>query len=127
MAKKRSGSYNKKRGNRAELKIIKELNELGFNCVSSRSESRETDANKVDIIDKSNKLPCQIQVKHSLAIPPYFKIREESTVPNEDFVIIWDKQKKCETNIVTVGSAVIMDKKLFYKLIKPYGTCNSDV
>lgn len=86
--KKRSGAYNKQRGNRAELKIIKELNDLGFQCVSSRSESRSTDDNKVDIIDKSNKLPCQIQIKHTLSTPPYFSIREETTVPNEEFVII---------------------------------------
>ena len=95
---KRSGSYNRNRGHRAEQKID----------------------NKVDIIDKNNKLPCYIQIKHTLQTPQYFSIREESTVPNEEFCIIWDKQKKCETNIVTVGSAVIMDKQLFYKLIKPY-------
>ncbi len=119
--KRRSGSYNRNRGHRAEQKIVKELKELGFKgVISSRSESKSTDDNKIDIIDKENKLPCYIQIKHSLQTPQYFTIREQSTVPNEDFVIIWDKQKKCETNIVTVGSAVIMDKKLFYRLIKPF-------
>ena len=118
---KRPGSYNRNRGHRAEQKIVKELKDLGFTgVVSSRSESKSTDDNKVDIIDKDNKLPCYIQIKHTLQTPQYFAIREESTVPNEEFCIIWDKQKKCETNIVTVGSAVIMDKQLFYKLIKPY-------
>ena len=75
---------------------------------------------KIDIIDKNNQLPCYIQIKHTLQTPQYFVIREQSTVPNEEFCIIWDKQKKCEKNIVTVGSAVIMDKQLFYKLIEPY-------
>lgn len=119
--KKRTGSYNRNRGHRAEQKIVNELKELGFTgVVSSRSESKSTDDNKIDIIDKENKLPCYIQIKHTLQTPPYFSIREESTVPNEDFCIIWNKQKKCETNIVTVGSAVIMDKQLFYKLLKSY-------
>lgn len=87
--KRRSGSYNRNRGHRAEQKIVKELKELGFKgVVSSRSESKSTDDNKIDIIDKENKLPCYIQIKHSLQTPQYFTIREQSTVPNEDFVII---------------------------------------
>ena len=118
---KRSGSYNRNRGHRAEQKVVNELKELGFTgVVSSRSESKSADDNKVDIVDKDNKLPCYIQIKHTLQTPQYFVIREQSTIPNEDFCIIWDKQKKCDKNIITVGSAVIMDKKLFYKLIKPY-------
>lgn len=118
---RRSGSYNRNRGQRAEQKIVNELKALGFiGVVSSRSESKATDDNKVDIIDKNNQLPCFIQIKHTLQTPQYFSIREESTVPNEKFVIIWDKQKKCKTNIITIGSAVIMDKELFYELIKPY-------
>lgn len=121
MSKKRSGAYNRNRGTRAELKIINELKELGFTgVVSSRSESKAMDNNKVDIIDKENKLPCAIQIKHTIATPQYFSIREESTVPNEDFCIIWDKQEKKNVNIVTIGTAVIMDKQLFYKLLKAY-------
>lgn len=119
--KRRSGSYNRNRGHRAEQKIVNELKELGFTgVVSSRQESKSADDNKIDIIDKENKLPCNIQIKHTLQTPNYFAIREETTTPKEDFCIIWDKQKKCDTNIVTVGTAVIMDKKLFYKLIKPH-------
>ena len=122
---RRSGSYNRNRGHRAEQKIVNELKELGFSgVVSSRMESKATDDNKIDIIDKENKLPCFIQIKHTIQTPQYFSIREESTVPNEDFCILWEKQKKRETNIVTVGSAVIMDKALFYKLIKPYAENN---
>lgn len=127
---RKSGAYNRNRGHRAEQKIVNELKELGFTgVVSSRSESKSADDNKIDIIDKENKLPCLIQIKHTLQTPQYFSIREESTVPNEEFCIIWDKQKRCETNIVTVGTAVIMDKRLFYKLIKPFanGKSNSDI
>ena len=135
MSKKRTGAYNRIRGHRAEQQIVNELKELGFIGVkSSRSESKSADDNKIDIVDTKNQLPCFIQIKHTLSTPQYFTIREESTVPNNKFCIIWDKQKRCKTNIVTVGSAVIMDKELFYELIKPYAKeetenrkCSSDI
>lgn len=129
MARKRTGAYNRTRGQRAEQKVVKELKELGFeNVVSSRSESKATDDNKIDIIDKDGKLPCNIQVKHQIPYPQYFKIRNESTAPNETFVVLWDKQEAKEKNIVTVGRCAIMDIDFFYKLIKPYanGKCNND-
>lgn len=117
----RSKSYSRNKGHNYETKIAKELRELGFtNVVTSRSESKAVDNNKVDLIDKDGKLPCQIQLKATQSIPSYFKIRSESTVNPEEFVIIWSKQEKREVNIVSVGEAVIMDKSLFYKLIKSY-------
>ena len=128
--KKRSGAYNRNRGIRAEQRVVNELKELGFSGVtSSRNESKAADDNKVDIIDKNNQLPfnLNIQVKHQIPYPQYFKIREESTVPNESFVILWDKQEPREKNIVTVGRCAIMDINLFYKLIKSYGECNSNL
>ena len=117
----RSKSYSRTKGHNYETKIAKELRDLGFTeVVTSRSESKSMDDNKVDLIDKSNKLPCKIQLKATQSIPSYFKIRSESTVNPEEFVIIGSKQEKREVNIVSVGEAVIMDKSLFYKLIKPY-------
>lgn len=117
----RSKSYSRTKGHNYEQKIVRELKELGFkNVVTSRSESKAMDDNKVDIIDKDNLLPCKLQLKSTQSIPSYFKIRSESTVNPEEFVIIWSKQEKREVNIVSVGEAVIMDKNLFYKLIKPY-------
>lgn len=118
--KKRSGSYNKNRGNEYERKIAKELKELGFNTVTSRSESKRTDDNKIDIIDLDANLPCFIQLKRTIQTPNYLNIREESSVDNEKFVIIWSKQEKKEVNICSKGEIVLMDKKLFYELIKPY-------
>ena len=117
----RSKSYSRTKGHNYEQKIVKELKELGFkNVVTSRSESKAMDDNKVDIIDKDDLLPCKLQLKSTQSIPSYFKIRSESTVNPEEFVIIWSKQEKREVNIVSVGEAVIMDKNLFYKLIKKY-------
>ena len=123
MGRKRSGAYNRSRGQRAEQKVVNELKALGFTgVVTSRSESKTTDDNKVDIIDKNNQLPfgINIQVKHQKPYPQYFKIREQYTVPNDTFVILWDKQEPREKNIITVGRCAIMDIDLFYKLIEPY-------
>ena len=50
------GKQNKQRGNNFERKIAKDLRDLGFTqVVTSRSESKSTDDNKVDIIDKGKK------------------------------------------------------------------------
>lgn len=119
--KKRSSKYSKTKGSRYEQQIAKELRDLGFTgCVTARSESKSTDDNKIDIIDKDGKLPFNIQLKKTLVAPQYFKIREESTVNPESFVLFWAKQEKKETNICTVGECVTMDKKTFYELIKSY-------
>ena len=74
--RKRSKGYSRVKGHSYEVRIAKELRELGFTgIVTSRSESKRADDNK---------------------------------------------QEKKEINICSVGEAVIMDKKLFYKLIKKY-------
>ena len=130
MSRKRSGSYNRTRGIRAEQKVVNELKALGFDKImSSRQGSKATDDNKVDILDTDNQLPfgMNIQIKHQIPYPQYFKIREQSTVPNESFVILWDKQEAKEKNIITVGRCAIMDIELFYKLIKFYGESNRNV
>ena len=91
MSKKRSGAYNRTRGIRAEQKVVNELKALGFDKVmSSRQGSKATDDNKIDILDTENQLPfgMNIQIKHQIPYPQYFKIREQSTVPNESFVIL---------------------------------------
>lgn len=119
--KQRSKAYSRNKGNRYEAQIAKELRELGFTGVkTSRSESKSTDDNKVDIVDTEHKLPVNIQIKKTQAIPSYFKIRSESTVDPKTFTIIWNKQEKKETNICSIGECVIISKELFYELIKPY-------
>lgn len=120
-SKKRSPAYSKNKGNRYEQKIAKELRELGFTgVVTSRSESKSKDDDKIDLIDKDGYLPIEIQLKSTQSTPSYFKIREESSVDNKKFAIIWAKQEKKETNICTVGECAIISKELLYELIKPY-------
>ena len=86
--KNKRGAYARRKGNAYEVQICKELNELGFSCKTSRSESKSTDDNKIDVIDTSKKLPVEIQLKKTLSIPQYFKIRKESTVDPKKFAII---------------------------------------
>ena len=87
--KKRSPGYSKNKGSAYERKIAKELRELGFTgVVTSRSESKSKDDDKIDLIDKDGYLPIEIQLKSTLVTPSYFKIREESSVDNKKFVII---------------------------------------
>jgi len=124
--KKRNGSYSKNKGNRYEQKIARELREIGFTGVkTSRTESKEADNNKIDIVDTNKQLPVNIQLKKTQSIPSYFKIREESTVDPKTFCIIWAKQEKKEKNICTVGEVVMLDKEFFYELLKTYNEGNN--
>lgn len=120
--KKRSslGKRNRQRGNEYERRIAKELNDIGFQVVTSRSESKRADDNKIDLIDLSNKLPVQLQLKRVTSTPQYFKIREESTVPNRNFALLWNKQKNVNGRFMSEGEVVILDKEMFYQLIAPY-------
>lgn len=119
--KKRSPKYSKTKGNTWELKIAKELRNIGFpGVVTSRSESKRTDDDKVDLIDIEGKMFFYPQIKATQNTPSYFKIREESSKENKYFVLFWAKQEKREVNIITTGEAVILDKEFFYELIKKY-------
>lgn len=87
--KKSIGARNKRRGNDYERKIVNELKDLGFkDVITSRKESKSTDDGKIDIVDKSNKLPCQIQIKRTINTPQYFTIRDESIADKDKFCII---------------------------------------
>jgi len=114
------GKRNRQRGNEYERRIAKELNDIGFQVVTSRSESKRADDNKIDLIDLSNKLPVQLQLKRVTSTPQYFKIREESTVPNRNFALLWNKQKNVNGRFMSEGEVVILDKLMFYQLIAPY-------
>jgi len=87
--RKRSPKYSKTKGSNYETKIARELRELGFlGVVTARSESKSADYNKIDLVDTKHELPLGIQLKATQNTPNYFKIREESTMDNESFVLI---------------------------------------
>jgi Holliday junction resolvase len=87
--KARNLKNNRRRGNSYEVKIAKELRELGFTgVVTSRSESKAMDDKKVDFIDTENKLPVYLQAKKTIQTPNYLKIQSECPLKDKPFVII---------------------------------------
>lgn len=121
--KRRSGSYVKSKGKNYELQIAKELKACGYpNIVTSRSESKNTDDMKIDLIDKDNKLPVYIQIKKTKNTPNYFKIEEGCPLKDKPFVIFWSKQevKEGQLNMSNKGEVVIIPKDFFYTLLKSY-------
>ena len=115
----RNGKYCRQKGHSYELKIAKELREIGYKgIVTSRSESKRMDDNKIDLVDIENKLECYIQLKNTVSTPQYFTIESGCSLKDKPFVLIWNKQVKGNTNFKSEGELVIMPKDYFYKLIK---------
>lgn len=74
--------------------MIHKLNEIGYNTVSSRSNSKNLDNAKVDIDDLDGRLPLYIQCKATQTTPSYFKIEEECPLKDKPFCVVWKKQDK---------------------------------
>lgn len=110
---------NRDKGNGYERQIVQELKEIGFQDVgTSRLLSKATDDNKIDLVFQNKSCPLNIQIKKTTNTPQYFKIRSESTEDPKKFCLIWNKQVKKTKNFGSEGECVIMDKSLFYELIK---------
>lgn len=110
---------NRDKGNGYERQIAQELRELGFTDVgTSRLLSKATDDNKIDLVFQNKSCPLNIQIKKTTNTPQYFKIRSESTEDPKKFCLFWNKQIKKNKNFGSEGECVIMDKSLFYELIK---------
>lgn len=86
---RRAGAYCRNKGHKYETKIAQELRDLGYSgVVTSRSESKNTDDKKIDLIDTNGELPCYIQLKNTLNTPQYFSIEEECPLKDKPFIII---------------------------------------
>lgn len=116
--KRKTGAYCRNKGHRYETKIAQELRSLGFtDVVTSRSESKSMDDKKVDLVDRSGKLPCYIQLKNTVNTPQYHAIKKECPLKDKPFIVIWNKQVKKEKVFGSAGEVVIMDKDFFYELL----------
>jgi hypothetical protein len=121
--KRKGGKYSKQKGSNYELKIIHELESLGYEGLkSSRSQSKNLDNAKVDIAETVDKLPFYAQVKCTKNTPNYFKIQEECPLTDRDLVLFWNRQevKDGQVNMSSRGEVVFVPKELFYKLLKSY-------
>lgn len=117
--KKRNGAYARRKGNNYELKIIKELIELGYEGLkSSRSESKNLDNDKIDIAETQDHLPCYVQCKCTKVTPSMATIMNECPRKDRPLVIFWNKQVDKGVNMGSEGEFVLMPKSFFYELIK---------
>ena len=119
--KGRRGKYSKSKGSNYELKLVKELKELGYEgVVTSRSESKKVDNMKVDLIDTEGKLPFHVQAKCTKNTPSYHAIEEACPLKDKPFVLFWNRQeiKEGNINMSSAGEVVFVPKEYFYELIK---------
>lgn len=111
---------NRTSGNNYERKIVNELKEIGFNdVVTSRAESRNMDAKKVDVFGKS--LPVHIQCKNTkdnFKIADYYNENKDIFPTDKPVVIFHKKTKKAKTKFISEGEYVYMKKEDFYKFIE---------
>ena len=118
---KRSYQARKSRskGSAWESEVIKNLKNLGYEgCVSSRSESKRTDNNKIDIIDTNCKLPINVQCKQLQNTPSYFSIRDACTDKTKPFCLAWKKSPEGSQN--SAGSIMMVPIEFFYELLDAY-------
>jgi hypothetical protein len=116
------GSRNRRRGQKYEVKIVKELKEITGDeeLCTSRSESKKLDDKKIDIADPNNILPFYCQMKSTQATPQIKKLNEEVGLKDKPLVIFWNAQEAKDKKQVSVGEYCIVPKKLFYDILKEY-------
>lgn len=117
--KKRKGAYSKTKGNNYELKIIKELIEIGYaGLKSARSESKNLDNDKIDIAETEDRLPMYVQCKCTKNTPQVSQIMQDCPRKDRPLAIFWNKQIDKGATMGTAGEFVIIPKEFFYELIK---------
>lgn len=106
---------NRTAGHGWELRVIKDLKELGYKASSSRLESRLLDSQGIDIVSD---FPLKIQCKTSINQPNVHDILTEKQCD----VIFFRKQEKATKNFVTKGEYAMMRLDKLYEII---GKCQS--
>ena len=113
----KTASKSKRKGNSFELEVVHKLREIGYEgCVSSRSQDKRADANKIDIVDMSGELPVNIQCKYTQNLPNYFDIRDACTNKDKPYCLIWKKAGK--NGEQSRGTVAVIPIEYFYQLIK---------
>jgi len=108
MLKKGSGASIRKRGNNYEVQIAQQFRDMGWaGCVTSRAESRNTDAKKIDLC-YSDPINVQCKCKNNYGNP--LPVLEEMPKDNNYNIVI--------TKVVNKGEFVSIAKDDFFALIK---------
>lgn len=116
MKRSKQARKSKQKGNAYELEIIHKLREIGYTgCVSSRSQNKLADANKIDIIDTNGQLPVNIQAKFTQNMPSYFDIKDSCSDKSKPFCICWKKAGKNGES--SKGQVAVIPIEYFYELL----------
>jgi len=110
---------NRTAGNNYERIVVQELKKIGYDDVTTaRAESRNMDNKGIDVFGES--FPFYVQCKVSKDRPNYHElILNTKELDNRKPLLVFHKLvKKAKTKFITKGEYVIMEKELFYKLIK---------
>lgn len=102
---------NKTAGSNYERQIAAELRDLGFDAVTSRSESRSLDNAGVDLVTN---FPLAPQMKISVNQPNVHKLLTET----EAEIIFYKRVEKAFEKFMSKGEYVMLRKEDFYKIIK---------
>lgn len=106
--KKGKGKSIRKRGNNYEVEIAKEFRALGWSrCVTSRAESRNTDAKKIDLC-YTDPLSVQLKCKNNYGNP--LPVLKEMPQDGKYNIVI--------TKVINKGEFVTMFKQDFYALLE---------
>ena len=113
----KTASKSKRKGNSFELEVVHKLREIGYEgCVSSRSQDKRADANKIDIVDMNGELPVNIQCKYTQNLPYYFDIRDACPDKDKPYCLIWKKAGK--NGEQSRGTVAVIPIEYFYQLIE---------
>ena len=98
----------RKKGNNYELAVAKLFWELGWDCVSSRSESKNTDDAGIDLCYTD---PFQVQCKATQRTPAYHKLLAEMPAKQGMCNLIFHKRDR-------QGTVVVMTQESFKAILE---------
>lgn len=119
-----NGKRNRQVGHALERRIAEELRAIGYpHVVTCRSESRSRDNQKIDLINKderiNGRLPYNIQCKNSVKAIKYpLALSEIPTVPGVMNVVIHRQTEKVNERFITRGDYVMMHFKDWLDMVK---------
>lgn len=112
----------RQRGHSWELACIKLLKAIGWtHLVSTRSESRNRDNQKIDIMnaneDKNGRIPINVQAKNYSTRLDYPKVLGEMPQDGDQINVIFHKYtEKAGKNFMTKGTYAILELDDFIKI-----------
>lgn len=119
------------KGNNAERKFIKEINnlKLGYKLMSSRLLSKYMDDNGVDLVDDPisiKKFPFHIQSKSYTGSVKYHDLFSNFKLSDKPLIIFHELTEKRGCRFFKLEDYVTMKKKDFYEILKKLNNGNTE-